>query len=200
MDEPLNHFITFNSAFTICFQRSLKHYTLKGKRITLSNDLDTKYASRVAELADDREISVNIAAHSFPHPYRREDCLAFFDLNRESNNKPFAMDFLILLDGDPIGVIGLKDIEYYDRKAHVGYWIGRKYWNNGYASEALGLISNFATEELNMLRLYSKVLDYNVGSLKVMMNNGFSIEGVERKSYRIDDTFHSMFLLAKVKS
>ena len=182
----------------IGFQRKLKHYILEGKRITLSNNLDIKYASRVAELANDREISVNIGAHSFPHPYREEDCIAFFDLNRESDNKPFAMDFLILLGDEPVGIIGLKDIEYFDRKAHVGYWIGRKYWNNGYASEALGLISNFATEELNMLRLYSKVLDYNVGSLKVMMKNGFSIEGVERKSYRIDDIFHSMFLLARV--
>lgn len=176
----------------------MKNYILKGEHISLSNDLNARYAGAVAEIANDRIIGRNIASHSFPNPYREEDVLDFFNKNREDGKNFFAIDFLIFSRDTPVGIVGLKDIEREDQNAHVGYWIGRKFWNNGYATEALSLIVKFSKDEVGLSRLYTDVLDYNLASLRVLMKNGFQVEGFKRNCFRMEDGFHSMFYVARL--
>ena len=45
---------------------------------------------------------------------------------------------------------GRKDINYIDRNAHIGYWIGKEHRNKGFASEAVSLLSSFCREELKL--------------------------------------------------
>ena len=66
----------------------------------------------------------NLGAHTFPSPYRKEDAINFFTMNRKDGKNYFTMDFLIFAGDKLAGVIGLKDINYIDRNAHIGYWIG----------------------------------------------------------------------------
>lgn len=178
----------------------MRKIDLYGKKVKLSNDLRQEYAAKIAELANDFDIMKNIAAHSFPHPYREEDALMFFDMNRENGSEVFAMDFIIFVDDEPIGIIGLKDINYIDKNAHVGYWIGRKYWNKGYASDALSAITKFVKEGLGLKRLHTSVLDYNAASLKVLLKNGFRIEGYEKDTYLFGGEYYSSFRVAKIFS
>lgn len=176
----------------------MKTYTLKGKNVVLSSDLSQKYAGPLAKLANDREIATNIAAHTFPFPYREEHARYFFDMNREDGKDFFAIDFLIFVKDELVGIIGLKDVNRVDMNAHIGYWIGRDYWNHGYATEALSLMIKFSRDEIGLVRLHSKILDYNLASLKVMLKNGFEVEGFERNCYKIEDQFHSMFIVGKL--
>lgn len=176
----------------------MKIITLTGNKVSLSNDLREEYAGRIAELANDFDVMKNVAAHSFPHPYRKEDALAYFEMNRENGSEVFAMDFIIFANEEPVGIIGLKDINYADMNAHIGYWIGREYWNNGYASDALKTVSEFVKNEMKLKRLHTGVLDYNTASLKVLLKNGFSIEGYERDSFKFEGKYYSSFRLARI--
>lgn len=176
----------------------MKHYKLQGEKVTLSNDLRTGYAEAIADLANDPVISRNIGGHGFHYPYTIEDALNFFNMNREDGRKFFAIDFIIFVDGTPAGIIGLKDIDYVDRKCHVGYWIGKKFWSRGIASESLELVTRFAAGEISMHRLYTGVLDFNVASIKVLLKNGFSIEGVERDAYFMEGRYWSMIRFARI--
>lgn len=173
-------------------------YSLKGEKVTLSNDLDMKHAPELARLANDREIFEKLAAHTFPHPYTVESARDFFDMNREDGASYFAIDFLVFAGEKLAGAIGLKDINRIDLNAQIGYWIGREFWNNGYASEALSLMLKFSREELDLVRLYAKVLDCNLPSLRVLLKNGFVVEGFEKNAFRMEDGFHSFFLAAKL--
>jgi RimJ/RimL family protein N-acetyltransferase len=176
----------------------MKHYTLRGKNVTLSSDLKTSYAEAIAEIANDPVISRNIGGHGFHYPYTVEDAVNFFTMNRVEGRRFFAIDFIIFFEGAPAGIIGLKDIDYVDRKCHVGYWVGRKFWSRGIASESLELITRFAVDELSVRRLYTGVLDFNVASMKVLLKNGFSIEGVERDTYFMEGRFWSMIRFARI--
>ncbi len=171
---------------------------LSGDKVRISNHLHRKYAREVARIANDPEIARNIGAHTFPNPYTEEDALIFFEHNRKDGKKHFAMDFLIFSGDQLVGIIGLKDINYTDLNAHVGYWIGKEYWNHGFASDALALVSKYCRSELGMIRLYTSVLDYNLPSLRVLMKNGFKVEGYKEKCFRMDDGFHSMFSVSKL--
>ena len=166
--------------------------------ISISNDLDSKYAPEIARLANDSTIAEFIGGHGFPHPYTTEDALYFFSMNREEGSHEFAIDFIIFLDEKPAGVIGLKDIDYYDGKAHVGYWVGKEFRSKGVASGALKLVCEFSRKTLNIGRLYTKVMENNPASMKVLLRNGFSMEGFERDSFRVDGGYRSMLLLARI--
>lgn len=176
----------------------MRHYTLKSKRLTLSNNLTQEHADELARLANNRKIAEDLGAHTFPHPYSREDALFFLDKNREEGDSFFAIDFLIFVDGKVAGAIGLSEIDWTDMKAHIGYWLGEEFWNRGYATEALGAMVDFTRDELNLVRLYAKVLDYNLPSLRVLMKNGFNLEGYERKTFKMGDGYHSCFLVARI--
>lgn len=171
---------------------------LKGKRIRLTNHLDRKYAKQFAAIANNPEIARNIGAHSFPSPYTDKDAMIFFGLNRKEGRRYFAMDFMIFHEDQVVGIIGLKDINYTDLNSHIGYWIGRDFWNMGFATEALSLMLDFCRDELGLVRLHTGVLDYNLASLRVLMKNGFRVEGFEEKSFRMEDGFHSMFSMARL--
>jgi len=173
-------------------------YVLKGTLVSLSSDLNEKFAPAIAELANDSTIAEAIGGHGFPHPYLTEDALNFFNMNRKAEKTEFAIDFIIFLSDKPVGIIGLKDIDHEDRKAHVGYWVGKEFRSRGAASEALSLVCRFSQHTLGIRRLYTKVLEDNPASMKVLLRNGFTIEGYERDSFFSNGKFHSMFLFARI--
>lgn len=175
----------------------MEKFTLKGPRVVLSNDLDIKYAEELAQNANSLRISRDIGGHTFPHPYTKEDAIFFLTKNREEGKSFFAVDFIIWVDGKFAGVIGLSEIDRTDMKAHIGYWLGEAFWNKGYATEALSLMIDFCRKELKLVRLYAKVLDYNLASLNVLMKNRFLVEGFERKTFKMHDGYHSFFLVAR---
>ncbi len=173
---------------------------LRGVSVTLSDDLDLKFAGTVAELANDPEIRRNIGAHSFPYPYRLSDAENFLSTNRSYGSEIFMEDFLVFSGGFLVGVVGLSDINTIDRSAHVGYWIGKKYRNKGYATDALNTICDYAFNVRKLVRIHTKVIEYNLASLRVLLKGGFTVEGFERSSFLYEGTYHSMFSLAKVRS
>ncbi len=50
-----------------------------------------------------------------------------------------------LSDDCLIGAIGL-DVNQAHNSAELGYWVGKPYWNLGYATEAAKPLSNMASE------------------------------------------------------
>jgi 8-oxo-dGTP diphosphatase len=80
-----------------------------------------------------------------------------------------------------IGCIGLQPGETHGLE--FGYWIGRTYWNRGYASEAVGALARFAFERLGVEEIWAAAVPVNDASHRVLEKNGFAIAGAsERES------------------
>ncbi|WP_350472287.1 MULTISPECIES: GNAT family N-acetyltransferase [Parabacteroides] len=60
--------------------------------------------------------------------------------------------------------------------------MGEPYWGKGYATEAVRLLIKFAFEELDLLRIYAKIYEYNIGSMKVLEKTGFEKEAIIKSS------------------
>ncbi len=90
----------------------------------------------------------------------------------------------IVVDDEVVGTI-MCWIEGDDRK--VGYWLGRAYWGQGYASRALALLLDEVTDR----PLIAHVADTNIGSRRVLEHNGFrrvggaEVDGVRESTYRL---------------
>lgn len=175
-----------------------KAILLKSGEITLESPIPVSSSDDLAVQANDSLIKEMIGSHSFPHPYRKRDALDFIEMNRMDGSTPFAIDFQILYGGKLAGVIGLKDINHVDRKAHIGYWIGAGFRRKGIATSAVRMVCDYAKTGLGLHRLYTGVFTDNVGSMKVLLNSGFTIEGIAKDDFLEDGKYRTSFHFARI--
>jgi len=86
--------------------------------------------------------------------------------------------------GEPIGSIGITNLDEGVRSASVGYCIGKAWWHQGYASEALASVVKFMFEEVGLNRIEARYDPRNVNSGKVMLKAGLTYEGTLRQADR----------------
>jgi [ribosomal protein S5]-alanine N-acetyltransferase len=90
-----------------------------------------------------------------------------------------------------IGCIGI-DLETKHEKASFGYVLNRKYWGNGYMTEALTTILSFCFDKLELNRVEATHYIGNEASGKVMEKCGMKHEGVGVKEVKIKGVFHDV--------
>ena len=78
----------------------------------------------------------------------------------------------------PIGSIGVVKMNEAAECVPIGYCIGAKFWNKGYATEAAMACIKYAQEKKLCNRLYSFTAVPNIASENVMKRIGMSFEGL----------------------
>ncbi|MGD6803866.1 GNAT family N-acetyltransferase [Rossellomorea aquimaris] len=80
-------------------------------------------------------------------------------------------------DGVPIGQAGLvpQKIEG-ENELEIGYWIARKYWGNGYATEAAAALLEHGRSTLGIQRFISLIQPDNTASAQVAQKIGMLVE------------------------
>lgn len=90
----------------------------------------------------------------------------------------------------PVGDIGLSRSTENPQEADVGYSIATYAQGQGYASEALRAICQYAFDEAGITALNAWVLAGNIGSQRVLEKLGFSRVEILSKVYRLNGVFH----------
>ena len=99
-----------------------------------------------------------------------------------------------------IGTCGLYSIEQLNRKAEVRIKIGDiSYWGRGYGKEAMTLLLDFAFSDLNLRRLWLKVLPTNISALKLYKKVGFEEEGTLREDLYIQGKYHDLIVMGLLR-
>jgi RimJ/RimL family protein N-acetyltransferase len=128
-------------------------------------------AKMVATLANDRRIAENTAR--IPHPYKMSDAESFIC---GANKSVGTATFLITLrDGGVIGACGISTLE---DQAELGYWLGVAHWGQGYATEALHAVIDYAFTDLSHEALNAGARVTNPASRRVLEKCGFQWTGV----------------------
>lgn len=135
--------------------------------------------STLATLANNKKVWDNLRDY-IPYPYVENDAEYFINITKQQNPK---QTFAIEYKGDLCGVIGLViQTDVYSQSAEIGYWIGEPYWGKGIATKAVELITAYGFDELDLIRIYTGVFDYNRASMRVLEKNGFENEGIFKKA------------------
>lgn len=116
----------------------------------------------------------------FPHPYTAADARQF--IQSIANARP-TTTFAITLEGEAIGGTGFApgaDVERFS--AEVGYWLGEPFWGRGFTTEAVRLVSDYAFQTCNMLRLFALPFADNERSIRVLEKAGYTREAILRAS------------------
>ncbi len=84
-------------------------------------------------------------------------------------------------EGQPIGTLGLINIDPYHRRAELGISIGEKeYWGRGYGSDAIRVALRHAFTEMGLRRAYLITDEDNERGIRCYQKCGFVQEGLLR--------------------
>jgi len=81
-----------------------------------------------------------------------------------------------------LGCLGLR-IDAAARAGDLGYWVGRRYWNDGVAREAAGRLAHWALANLPIEKLTAQVAADNPASGAVLRRIGFRQVGSGQQSF-----------------
>ena len=162
---------------------------LETKRLVL-RDLEDKDVKRLPELVNDLDVSRYLSV--VPYPYRVKEAKWFIKHSKEkSKNKPrddYTFGIILKETNELVGCIGLSDVNDWNKKAELGYWLAKKYWGQGIMFEAVQRMLKFTFSELRLERLDINADVKNVASNKLIKKIGATFEGTARKNVRAKST------------
>lgn len=144
-----------------------------------------------------------------PYDPRREE--SFF--TEEHQRRLLAQDealslcgrahrFYIRLPEDPdrvAGTIALSNIVMGAfRSCFLGYKLDQAHLNQGYMTEAIGLVTDYAFRELQLHRVEANVMPWNAPSLRVLEKNGYEREGLAREYLYINGKWEDHVHMVKL--
>lgn len=133
-------------------------------------------AQHYARLLGNDSASVQMTA-THPDPCTEEAARHWLAHRLAGDEQMFAITRLP--DGEFVGAIGLLTVA---PTGVVGYWIGRAYGGQGYATEALQLLINAARDQ-GVNRLRAETFPTNTASQRVLLKTGFVFVGQEQRFF-----------------
>jgi 8-oxo-dGTP diphosphatase len=142
-------------------------------------------AGELHRLINDWEVSRTLAEVPFPYP-------------RDLADEWVASSRTQICDGDAyhlavtghegdremlVGGVGIR-VDRQARSGSLGYWVGRRFWGHGVATEAAGRLARWAFANLDLDRLIATVALDNAASAAVLKRIGFRETGTARKPFQ----------------
>jgi len=120
-----------------------------------------------------------------PYPYQKADGDIYIKKSLKNWGKS-SYAFVIELKAEKkvIGVMSLESVNVFAGTAVTGSWINKKYWRQGYITEAKIVVNDFAFDTLKLRRLNSTVNTDNKASNVTQRKMGYLHEGILRKGAR----------------
>lgn len=117
-----------------------------------------------------------------PHPYEDGMAEQWIQTHRQEYEAQTQATFAIVLrkSNELVGAVGLR-INRELNKAALGYWVGRPYWNLGFATEAAVAILEHGFTDLELNRISATHFARNPSSGRVMEKAGMVLEGTARQ-------------------
>lgn len=139
-------------------------------------------AADVQRLAGDRAVSDTTAV--IPHPYGDGMAEAWIATHEDERvrGKQYVFAIARAVDEQLVGAIALRPVA--TEHENVGYWIGREYWGNGYATAATRAVIALAFSCLDCLQVTASHLVRNPASGRVMEKCGLVLVRRELRDHR----------------
>lgn len=168
---------------------------LRGKRVLL-REWRWSDEDDLVRLAGDRDIWRNLRDR-FAHPYTHEAAQAWLT---QAIPHGVGTNFVVEVAGQFAGGCALHPQEdVYRHSAEVGYWLGRPFWGQGLATEAIQTLSAYAFAQFDFARLFAGVFAWNPASCRVLEKSGFVLEGRLRNAVFKDGVLVDQLMYGRLR-
>ena len=101
--------------------------------------------------------------------------------------------------GEFIGKVVLFNLDEQNRRAEIGYILGRRHWGRGFMTETLSRVLAHAFGELGLHRVEADTDPGNVPSLALLKRFGFQREGLFRERWYVHGKWHDSIMCGLLK-
>lgn len=141
-------------------------------------------APALHRLINDWEVCRNLAGVPFPYPR----ALADDWIAASATDLAAGRAYHLAITGDEegreilVGGVGLR-LDAGLRTGRLGYWVGRRFWGHGVASEAAARLAAWSLAHLDLDRLEAVAAADNAASLAVLRRIGFRVIGAGEQAF-----------------
>ncbi|UFU00429.1 GNAT family N-acetyltransferase [Radiobacillus kanasensis] len=100
-----------------------------------------------------------------------------------------GMTTAILYKDEIVGIAGFNELDWVNRTALIGYWLGKPYTGKGIMTKVVKALVNVAVYELKMNRIDIRIATNNYKSLSIPKRLGFTEEGILRQAEWLYDHY-----------
>lgn len=166
---------------------------IKAKQFIIRDIKKTDKADLI-KCINDKDVSRFLSR--VPYPYGSKDADIFLKKALNKKRKRIGLNYAIEVEGKLVGGGGIREEGH---QAEIGYWLAKKHWGKGLATEIVKELSRYGFGEMKLKRLTAKVFLPNKASARVLEKNGFKLEGILRKDVCKKGKYYDVYLFAKVK-
>jgi len=99
-----------------------------------------------------------------------------------------------------IGGCGINETDWKNSWCVVGIFLGKRYWNKGYGTDAMKTLVNFIFNEMNMNKIKLNVYSFNKRAVKSYEKCGFVTEGILKQEFFRNGQYHDEYIMSILKS
>ena len=181
MDSPKKNLDNRNLDIRVCLQ------------VIETSDLEKIYTWK-----NDFELSNLIMSH--PLPFSNHQIHEWFERNQDDRNQ-VLFGIYFVENHQIVGIIRLMFIDWISSNAELGIYIGdAEMRNKGIGKEAIQLILKYAFKQLNLSRIYLRVLESSNSTIRLYQGLGFIPEGNLRQHYWVNGKYENVLIFGMLRS
>lgn len=123
-------------------------------------------------------------------------------INSVINQSPKKKDYVFVIHykKKPVGLIGLKGIDYANKKTEIGYWLIKDAEGKGIVTRSVLGLMKYTFNNLAMNRIMIRFAVGNTRSATISERLGYFYEGIERDGEFINGKFHDLKVYSILKT
>jgi len=111
-----------------------------------------------------------------------EDTMEFIKMSLKGFAENKCLNTVILFKGQIAGVAGYNSINWSNKTAYIGYWLGEEFQGNGIMTKVAKTLTNYAFNELNLHKVEIRAALENKKSRSIPERLNFVNEGCIRQA------------------
>ncbi|MBT2606529.1 GNAT family N-acetyltransferase [Bacillus sp. ISL-53] len=151
--------------------------------------LELKDAERVFEITNQSREYLREWLAWLNNTTKLEDTKGFINMSLKSFAENKSVNTVIMYKGQIVGVAGYNQINWSNKTAYIGYWLGEEYQGNGIMTRVAKALTDYAFNELKLDKVEIRVAVENNKSRGIPERLDFVNEGCIRQAEWLYDHY-----------
>ncbi|MFB9973698.1 GNAT family N-acetyltransferase [Allobacillus sp. SKP2-8] len=105
------------------------------------------------------------------------DTRNFIKASKKMYAESKGLNTVILYNGEAAGIAGFNEVDWQNKIAYIGYWLGEGFQGKGIMTRATQALVDYAFEQLNLHKVDIRAAEENQKSRSIPERLGFQEEG-----------------------
>jgi ribosomal-protein-serine acetyltransferase len=151
--------------------------------------IELRDADRIFELTDQSRSYLREWLPWLDQTIKLEDTKEFIKICLKGFAENKSLNTVILFKGSVVGIAGFNHINWSNKTAQIGYWLGEEFQGNGIMTKVVRALTDYALKELGLHKVEIRAAVGNKKSRSIPERLGFVNEGCIRQAEWLYDHY-----------